>query len=47
VVAVSLDQFKRVQGLWTAFGLGLFAGYIVALVIVIIALAVTFNNVFM
>jgi ABC-type Fe3+ transport system permease subunit len=43
----SEDQFKRVQGLWTAFGLGLFAGYIVALVIVIIALAVTFNNVFM
>ena len=43
----SADQFIRVQGLWTAFGLGLFAGYAVALVLLIIALVVTFNNVFM
>lgn len=41
------EQFTRVQGLWTAFGLGLFAGYVIALALLIIALVVTFNNVFM
>lgn len=40
-------QFTRVQGLWTAFGLGLLAGYAIALVLVVVALVVTFNNVFM
>jgi ABC-type Fe3+ transport system permease subunit len=40
-------QFTRVQGLWTAFGLGLLAGYAISLVLLIIALVVTFNNVFM
>ena len=43
----STEQFTRAQGLWTAFGLGLFVGYAIALVLVIVALAVTFNNVFM
>ena len=43
----SAEQFTRGQGLWTAFGLGLFAGYAVALVFLIIALVITFNNVFM
>ncbi len=41
------EQFTRVQGLWTAFGLGLLAGYVISLVLLVIALAVTFNNVFM
>jgi hypothetical protein len=43
----SEEQFTRVQGLWSAFGWGFFAGCAVVLVIVIIALAITFNNVFM
>jgi len=43
----SAEQFTRVQGLWTAFGLGLLAGYIIALILVVVALVVTFNNVFM
>ena len=43
----SAEQFTRIQGLWTAFGLGLLAGYAIALVLVIVALVVTFNNVFM
>jgi hypothetical protein len=43
----SAEQFTRIQGLWTAFGLGLFAGYAIALALLIIALVVTFNNVFM
>ena len=43
----STEQFTRVQGLWTSFGLGLFAGYAIALILVVVALAVTFNNVFM
>jgi len=43
----SAEQFTRVQGLWSAFGWGLFAGYAVALVLLVIALVVTFNNVFM
>jgi len=36
----SADQFTRVQGLWTAFGLGLYAAYAVAMVLLIIALVV-------
>jgi hypothetical protein len=43
----SVEQFTRIQGLWTAFVLGLFAGYAIALVLVIVALVITFNNVFM
>jgi ABC-type Fe3+ transport system permease subunit len=43
----SAEQFTRVQGLWTAFGLGLFAGYAIALVLLVVALVITFNNVFM
>ena len=43
----NVEQFTRVQGLWTAFGLGLFAGYAVSLALLIIVLVVTFNNVFM
>ena len=43
----SVEQFTRIQGLWAAFGLGLFAGYAIALVLVIVALVITFNNVFM
>jgi len=43
----SEQQFAGVQKLWAMFGLGLLAGYVIAAVIVIIALAVTFNNVFM
>ena len=43
----SEEQFMRVQGKWSAFGWGFFAGCAVVLIIVIIALAVTFNNVFM
>ena len=43
----SVEQFIRVQGLWTAFGLGLLAGYTISIVLLIIALVVTFNNVFM
>jgi len=43
----SVEQFTRIQGLWTAFGLGLFAGYAIVLFIVIVALVITFNNVFM
>lgn len=42
-----VEHFTRVQGLWTAFGLGLLAGYAIALVILVIALVITFNNVFM
>ena len=43
----STEHFTRVQGLWTAFGLGLFAGYIISLALLLAALVVTFNNVFM
>jgi hypothetical protein len=43
----SEGQFTRIQGLWTAFGLGLYVGYTVALVLLIVALVITFNNVFM
>jgi hypothetical protein len=43
----STDQFNRIQGLWTAFGVGLFAGYAISLILVIIVLVITFNNVFM
>jgi ABC-type Fe3+ transport system permease subunit len=43
----SAEQFIRVQGLWTSFGLGLFAGYAIALVLLVVALVITFNNVFM
>ena len=43
----SAEQFTMIQGLWTAFGLGLLAGYVIALVLIVVALAVTFNNVFM
>jgi len=41
------EQFTRVQELWTAFGLGLFAGCAVTMILVIVVLIVTFNNVFM
>ena len=43
----SAEQFTRIQGLWSAFGWGLFTGYTIALVLLVIALVVTFNNVFM
>ena len=43
----STEHFTRVQGLWTSFGLGLFAGYIISLALLLAALVVTFNNVFM
>jgi hypothetical protein len=43
----SAEQFTRTQGLWTAFGLGLLAGYAISLVLLVVVLAVTFNNVFM
>jgi hypothetical protein len=42
-----VEQFNRVQGLWAAFGLGLLAGCLLELAIVIALLIVTFNNVFM
>jgi len=43
----SAEQFTRVQGMWTAFGVGIFAGYFIALVLLVVALVITFNNVFM
>ncbi|MDD5397591.1 MAG: ribonuclease G [Dehalococcoidia bacterium] len=43
----NIEQFTRVQGLWTAFGFGLLAGCVLVLAIVITLLIVTFNNVFM
>jgi ABC-type Fe3+ transport system permease subunit len=43
----NIEQFTRVQGLWTAFGFGLLAGCLLALAIVIALLVITFNNVFM
>jgi len=42
-----VEQFTRVQELWTAFGFGLLAGCLLVLAIVIALLVVTFNNVFM
>jgi len=42
-----VEQFTRIQGLWTAFGFGLLAGCLLVLTIVIILLVITFNNVFM
>jgi len=42
-----IEQFTRVQGLWTAFGFGLLAGCLLVLAIVIALLIVSFNNVFM
>ena len=42
----SVDQFTRIQGLWTAFGVGLFAGCAVTMILVIVVLIITFNNVF-
>jgi len=41
------EKFARTQGLWSAFGWGFFAGYAVALVLLVVALVITFNNVFM
>jgi len=43
----SIEQFTRVQGLWTAFGFGLLVGCLLILAFVIVLLVVTFNNVFM
>ncbi len=43
----SVEQFIRVQGLWTAFGFGMLVGILVMKIIFIILLVVTFNNVFM
>ena len=43
----SADQFTRIQGLWSAFGWGFFAGCAIVLVLLVIALVITFNNVFM
>jgi len=43
----NVEQFTRVQGLWTAFGFGLLAGCLIVVAIVIVLLIVTFNNVFM
>ena len=43
----STERFNRIQGLWTAFGLGLWAGVAVTLLIVAAVLVVLFNNVFM
>jgi len=43
----NVEQFTRVQGLWTAFGFGLLAGCLIVVAIVIVLLVVTFNNVFM
>jgi len=42
-----IEQFTRIQGLWTAFGFGLLAGCLLVLTIVIVLLVITFNNVFM
>lgn len=41
------EQFTRIQGTWSSFGWGFVAGCAVVTIFVIIALAVTFNNVFM
>lgn len=43
----NVEQFTRVQALWTAFGFGLLAGCVLVLAIVVVLLIVTFNNVFM
>ncbi len=43
----NIDHFTRVQGLWTAFGFGLLAGCLLALVTAVALLVITFNNVFM
>ena len=42
-----IEQFTRIQGLWTAFGFGLMAGCLLVLAIVITLSVATFNNVFM
>jgi hypothetical protein len=42
-----IEQFTRVQGLWTAFGFGMLAGCLVMLILFIAVLIITFNNVFM
>lgn len=41
------EQFTKMQGLWSAFGWGCFAGCAVSLIIVVVVLAITFTNVFM
>ena len=43
----SEGQFIRVQGLWTAFGGGLFAGCALAVIVIGVVLVVTYINVFM
>ena len=43
----SPEQFRRIQGLWSAFGFGMLVGVLVMLILVAAALIVTFNNVFM
>jgi len=43
----SVEQFTRVQSLWTMFGLGLLTGCLIMLLIFLAILIVTFNNVFM
>jgi ABC-type Fe3+ transport system permease subunit len=43
----SAEQFNRIQRLWAAFGLGMLAGTLIMLLIVVITLVTTFNNVFM
>ena len=41
------EKFYRVQGLWSAFGWGFFAGCAIVIIIVAITLAILFTNVFM
>ncbi len=43
----SAEQFTRIQGLWTAFGWGFFAGSFIALSLIISALVADLVNVFM
>jgi len=43
----NLEKFNHIQGQWTAFGLGLWAGIAVTLVIVAALMIVLFNNVFL
>ena len=43
----SVDQFTRIQRMWTAFGWGFFAGSAIALVLLIVALVIDLLNVFM
>jgi ABC-type Fe3+ transport system permease subunit len=43
----STETFNRIQGLWTSFGLGLWAGIAVTIIIVAALTVILFTNVFL